>query len=190
MDSLVQMLDTYRGVIDSLEHLNLEGIDQFALMNERPKVAPPSLKEALIESPLVDVEMETSSIWTSIDAVDWLSGIAVFTRSALDEDGRSIILFGHSLTSSYRQCRRKGEPFVGLRSIQKNSASEDRGGSVFIRTLVKWRPTDSTGMTRMRSCLVNSANSSKSSRLVKMAEVVDTEEAPVPFVRRNDRSKW
>jgi integrase len=55
--SLVQMLDTYRGVIDSLEHLNLEGIDQFALMNERPEVAPPSLKEALIASPPVDVEM-------------------------------------------------------------------------------------------------------------------------------------
>ena len=28
--SLVQMLDTYRGVIDSLEHLNLDGLDRFA----------------------------------------------------------------------------------------------------------------------------------------------------------------
>jgi hypothetical protein len=55
--SLVQMLDTYRGVIDSLEHLNLEGIDQFALMNERPEVAPPSLKESLIASPTVELEM-------------------------------------------------------------------------------------------------------------------------------------
>jgi integrase len=32
--SLVQMLDTYRGVVDSLEHLNLEGLDQFAQMYE------------------------------------------------------------------------------------------------------------------------------------------------------------
>jgi hypothetical protein len=32
--SLVQMLDTYRGVIDSLEHLNLDGLDRFAQMYE------------------------------------------------------------------------------------------------------------------------------------------------------------
>jgi hypothetical protein len=35
------MLDTYRGVIDSLEHLNLAGLDQFAQMYEGVEAPSP-----------------------------------------------------------------------------------------------------------------------------------------------------
>jgi integrase len=40
--SLVQMLDTYRGVLDSVELLNLAGLDQFARQHESIEAEPSS----------------------------------------------------------------------------------------------------------------------------------------------------
>lgn len=55
--SLVQMLDTYRGVIDSLEHLNLEGLDQFSQMYEGVEATTPGHESRLLTPPLVGDEM-------------------------------------------------------------------------------------------------------------------------------------
>ena len=55
--SLVQMLDTYRGVIDSLEHLNLEDLDQFAQMYEGVEATAPAHESRLLTPPVVGDEM-------------------------------------------------------------------------------------------------------------------------------------
>jgi integrase len=57
--SLVQMLDTYRGVIDSLEHLNLEGLDRFAQMYE--EVEPTGVIDLTAPSPL-EVDEPTGTV--------------------------------------------------------------------------------------------------------------------------------
>ena len=61
--SLVQMLDTYRGVIDSLEHLNLEGLDRFAQMYEEVE---PVGENDLTPAPDLVVE-EPSGIVVNLD---------------------------------------------------------------------------------------------------------------------------
>ncbi|MHB1089170.1 MAG: tyrosine-type recombinase/integrase [Acidimicrobiales bacterium] len=50
--SLVQMLDTYRGVIDSLEHLNLRGLDQFVQMHEGTEASVPTHSSTPPASPV------------------------------------------------------------------------------------------------------------------------------------------
>ena len=53
------MLDTYRGVIDSLEHLNLEGLDRFAQMYE--EVEPTGVIDLTAPSPL-EVDEPTGTV--------------------------------------------------------------------------------------------------------------------------------
>jgi integrase len=64
--SLVQMLDTYRGVIDSLEHLNLEGLDRFAQKYE--EVEPPS---AAVNQPTSASPMAAEQMSNVINLADY-----------------------------------------------------------------------------------------------------------------------
>jgi integrase len=50
--SLVQMLDTYRGVIDCLEHVSLEGLDQFTRMFEEVELTAPGTSPIQTSSPV------------------------------------------------------------------------------------------------------------------------------------------
>jgi integrase len=58
--SLVQMLDTYRGVIDSLEQLNLEGLDEFAQMYEEVEPESSIVGQSATDAP--EVEDEVSNV--------------------------------------------------------------------------------------------------------------------------------
>ena len=61
--SLVQMLDTYRGVIDSLEHINLVGLDRFA---EAYEDAEPTFAKDSPET-LVPVADEETGVVVNLD---------------------------------------------------------------------------------------------------------------------------
>ena len=52
--SLVQMLDTYRGVIDSLEHLSLKDLDAFSQNYERVEPTAPIVDRATVTSSVVE----------------------------------------------------------------------------------------------------------------------------------------
>jgi integrase len=55
--SLVQMLDTYRGVVNSLEQLNLDGLDQFAQMYEEVEPETPNVESLAIAGSQVEGEL-------------------------------------------------------------------------------------------------------------------------------------